>query len=379
MFRSIVHVLILALISFSPLSADESSKRVPEIDEILQRWRAQQEKVKTLYVEFRHVRTMALFLDDPPGVMVVHTEPPPETTVELSGKIWIDGNRWRADDIGPSYHQPSNRLVETRFVRLFDGNRDLINFDHKERTDKVFPTAMFYPTDTPDLGSLDRGSQFHIWLLNVLNHDPIHGVIRKKSWRSERQWSVINGHDCFPLVEQSKRSGVDFRYWVAPDFDFRVVRWEVDASDLLVRSDIQYERHPDLGWVPNAWDYVDNHKFPDGKLRLTKSEQYTVEKLVLNEPLPDDPFGYKVPAGTWVNDFTKNQEASKKYLAGDSGVERPILKQELARGARYTDLLNTESGEAGRPSREADLNWWFWGSILVFIVALGSYILQRRR
>lgn len=375
--RAFACAMIIGMGCSLSLRTAASADRVPTIEEVLQTWRLQHERVKTLRATIRHRRTLAKYFDDPRGTKGKPVGPPQEKTFELTGTFWIDGDRWRADDIGPGWHLPTFRMVETHYIHLFDGERALTLSDLKERGDQQFPVATFRPPNAKDLGSLGTGPTTLPWLLNYRNEHPIYAIIQAVDWKTDPMLAVIDGHKCFAIVAR-QTSGPSFRFWVCPDFDFRILRRELDAPDLQARDEMKYKPHAELGWVLDAWSFTVHRPSLEGKMTLMESEQYNVEQLSINETFPEDPFDYQVPEGTWVNDFTGDAKTSK-YIARANGEKRQILQQELARGAQYSDILKTQTGEAGRPMRDDDSNWWFWGSAAVFLIAFGIYIQRCRR
>jgi hypothetical protein len=164
-------------------------------------------------------------------------------------------------------------------------------------------------------------------------------------WHLTGEQTMVDGRICL-VVEYAKRMNPNTRYnvWVDPSRDFVVVRKDRAHSDgqPFVQLDIEYERHPDVGWVPVRW--VDNmfSGGADGTSHLFDASSYTVTAYEFNQPIDESVFAFEFPVGTEVSDH------GQTYLVTEDG-HRAVTDDEIVRGAQYTDWLATESGEALLP------------------------------
>jgi hypothetical protein len=164
--------------------------------------------------------------------------------------------------------------------------------------------------------------------------------------------------------------------WVDPQSDFCAVRLEMgraDQSVVFAQLDIEYEWDASEIWVPKRWTNL-VHGYLENRLVLERTSRFTVTEFALNPPIEDAAFQVKFPPGTEVMDYSG--ASARTYLVRESG-DRPILDEERLRGARYSDFVATETGDALKPPGDAALTWR-WLLVGLALAVLGWLALRRR-
>ncbi len=134
--------------------------------------------------------------------------------------------------------------------------------------------------------------------------------------------------------------GADFRETLYLDCerDFVVLRRTTAFRDeLRWQGDVSYKVDAEIGWIPNAWEYVfrageDRHVQESGRCRLINYE--------LNVEMADDEFDIEFPPSTRVFDDTK--EKLIQYVVMEDG--KPGRQIYDANGPTYEDLLQPAAG-----------------------------------
>jgi hypothetical protein len=169
---------------------------------------------------------------------------------------------------------------------------------------------------------------------------------------------VLNGRECVVVEESGRSESIATRvYFLDRVLNYCMIKMEVKIGDTVGNElNVDYAPHPICGFAPKSWRHIALHTATGETLR---TETASVTQISINEATDDSAFELDFPAGTVVSDNNRG----KQFIVRPDGSERDIVSDELRRGASYDDLLNTETGEAGR------INQSSWSQTrLVFIL-----------
>jgi len=131
-----------------------------------------------------------------------------------------------------------------------------------------------------------------------------------------------------------------------------------------------YEEHEDIGWAPQGWKYI--IATVDGNVRMQVDARIT--KYEFNTDIPNSTFEFEFPVGTAVNDG----RTGGRHIVREDDEIREVTRDELARGATYEDLLESESGQAllgnadstSGDDKSLTRPQILWGIVIVLLVVL---------
>ncbi len=162
-------------------------------------------------------------------------------------------------------------------------------------------------------------------------------------------------------------------YWISPDQDFAVTRY-ARTSDMLpghsAEFRVSYQRDAEYGWYPSTWRYVDGSTETPNEVR-----EGTLTSHALNVAVDPAAFDFEFPAGTLVRDTLTNEY----YLVRELGEKRIVTDAELRRGANYSDLLASETGQARTTTISPRYPpWLLWAAVTILAICAGLFWLRGR-
>jgi hypothetical protein len=344
-------------------AAETSSERNLDdvtIEEVLAAWHARQALVQSLHFTIRSTKVMPSLAEEP---------------LPLEQELFIDGMRYRYDSKGPLIHLDRGYQPRSHYLQLYDGTDSIFFQGVDAQEDRVHSFANVETAGHERYFSeAHNGAVSPIFFAYRISQpwflsDSVDG------WRLTGEQGIIDGRVCL-IVQYTKRRNPNsqsvYNVWVDPSRNFVIVRkYRIRANGQpFVQLDIEYESDPLVGWVPVHW--IDNIYYPgpDGNAQLFDASSYEVTDYEFNQPIDESVFEFTFPVGTEVRDH------GETYLVTDDG-NRIVTDDERERGARYTDWMVTESGEALLPPQPFPL--WRWISIVAVLCAGSWYFMRARR
>ncbi|MEX2175044.1 MAG: hypothetical protein WD872_11825 [Pirellulaceae bacterium] len=349
--RSICVAALLAVAS-PPLSAAEPI----QLADVLRVWRKRESAARTLRFDLvrEYVRAKGTLTG-------INEEQGTVTTLPESFKsdqrvvLVIDGVKMRYERIGDTWAPGIEAPAPETMIAVFDGARQKIVHERQQSDDRMFSQGWVRSEKRhPDAAN--------VHLSPIIRHfrptSPVFGVIGIDRLQVERQDEMVDGLRCVILKEALPDGLRARKYWVAPDREMGIVRYVGYFQDQVeTEAEVAFKRDPKLGWVPDRWRVA---SFVDGALVTSATTQVASEQL--NLAVAAATFDFTFPVGTQVND----RIAKRQYLVKPGRTNRVVLPIERTRGATYSELMQTNPGEAGRRAAGGE----GFGYMSIVIIAL---------
>lgn len=312
------------------------------LDQIEKAWKARGEKVRT--ADFRVHQASTQFKG---GLTALgypsaqeKTTPPTDVRSEWDGRFLLEGTKLRVDEGQAMWNGTEMASVRRTVLMDRDGRKSLEVGARPAPQGGISRDGSYTEATATNWRPLTR---------LVRGLDPGMRTFRIDDLVVTGVKSVVNGRACEQLV-QKLSAGDRMEYWLDPARDWVLVRESyVHSGVQQTQHDIEYERHPEGGWVPTGWDHRStaggNHPVSVSKTRVTA--------VAINQPIAPGEFTLTFPAGTQVLDSSE----PKKQVQG------------------YTVATETVV-EVGRPP---DRPWWVWGLVGGAAVVIVGTVVARRR
>lgn len=300
-------------------------------------------------------------------------------TLLRENEVVFDGDKVRRDRRGPDWVDGAECAQFVHYVELYDGERCLSYYGFDGKSDDVHPLQFVYPA-RGDRAGVFPGRLPSLWpVFHALRiQHPGFERFDAKTYRLLDREGTIDGRRCLILAEDVPPAGSTLTHyvWVDPEKNYSVVRTQSGArGTTLFQLDIDYTHDDASGlWVPSHWVHLYHAEVVGGGRVLQETATFTVTDYALNPPVDDATFTFEPPSGTSIQSYTSGER--EMSLMRDSGP-RAVTQDELQRGARYIDLLNTPSGEALRPP---GIHRWRWTWLALALAFAGfAWLFWRRR
>ncbi len=357
------------------------------IDDVRKAWEARQARVESAEFTWEVTEFIAAKSRVKPPFKGKSLEELPEedTTITRMVTVALSGRMLHYSYEGQFFSSSRGSTTEKRYVSVFDGevSKNFHDIEKEEHVESRYPRSGFIRKEAIhyDLGN---------WQLAPIQMtcrpcDAAMGGVDLERYEISPRLESLGDTTC--LIIKVKPSQVDpstlgeREIWLEPQTGFivrRIVQARQDAPPLFT-IDITYARNDACGWVPKAWKYFET----DGDGNTRTQVNAGVTKCKINAEIPRSMFEFDFPPGTAVVD----NRSGVRYIARAESEIREVTNEELARGAKYADLLSTESGMAlpnsdpapgddQRQGREAV--WWYLISAMV-VVAVAIWFVYRSR
>jgi hypothetical protein len=183
---------------------------------------------------------------------------------------------------------------------------------------------------------------------------------------------VVDGRPCAVLEERKPGGRMINRWFIDDGRGFAVLRYEVEVGgNTKIRVDLTYEDDATLGPVPKGWRTL----WFTGKGNLQWERTATVVARAVPFRPGEGEFELDFPAGAWVHDRIRGVS----YLVTSDGQERVVNDSELARGASYRDLLDSEEGLGGLPRPPRWREWVLTAAAALLVLSLTAAAVRKFR
>ncbi len=268
---------------------------LPTLDDVYHAWRRRQAMTETLSADTQILTNYAAHSFIVPGKKERQPIAPRSSrrtaTLRLS-----DAYRWRLDHRGEQFHRRFGQMLHFDVTRLCDGNQCvLIERPYKEIDDWTpkprtysFPRRFGHEQDWFDIALAPL-------LLHYRPYNVLHSPFVDVPYTVDPKWHTVDGQRCLVLRpgKDAPYSVRTYRYWVAPDKAYSVVRIERHLNDEVEWSfAINYVNRSNAAednlWQPSS--YQIRRMWSDQMIEFSK---VTVKKLTVNGAVDDSIFQYQ--------------------------------------------------------------------------------------
>lgn len=369
--------LFLASTALSSIATAQDVDRVT-MDDLVRAWTARHQQVRSgrfAWTETKWVRKGSLSAY---GVGLGGGEqqvvPAADTSFDYHNELVFDGERMRYERDGPTWHSDGNEFRDSRHLGVWDGGMgNVLRRERRFAHGEIYDFAW----------DLTQPPLFAFRLAFRMLHPQWYSLKPEEYTIVDRR-DVIDGRPCIImetspriLREKSDRGNRPWKstYWISPEQDFCVVRYTRGMHTLARPAEemnVSYKEDPHHGWRPAAWKRIDGSG--DTPVEIVDAR---VTDYALNIPVDAEHFVFEFPEDAWVRDMRSNES----YIARAGGERRLVTEAELLRGAKYEDLLETQSGQGATARLEAEGRrgkWVMWIAGAVLALAIGGYCAWKR-
>lgn len=290
-------------------------------ERVAREWDAREKLVRSARLKWTHVETTTKAGADAPEEM-----PDKDLVLKANRSLTLNEKLVRLEHDGQMWWGKTRTLESYVTVSTFDGKRYARTIlkcpivDHPEATitsadaAKDLRAAAILPIWYSLRGSLLIGQNLSI-----------------DGFTSTGKRVTVNSRPCHEFVRESRASGDKEQFFIDAERAYQVVR-SVSSTKGRIRlqTDIIYQPHELLGWVPASWEFV--WRIPKGDIGI--AVQCRMTECIVNPPVDTSEFAPVQPPGSRVADLTSGSEVQYGVLPdGTKGREikagRPISYSEL--------------------------------------------------
>ncbi len=280
------------------------------------------------------------------------TFPSEDVEAEVRMSLVIDEENFRFTVSGLQWDNRAEKMVDTMQVIAFDGQAYTLYNGVPDATDRVYKLAFVYGSKEKSIQEMGLVLPHYLPLFQAFRpaHDRFRGG-RVGEWNVLYQRQLLGEIPC--VVLESKAGPLVQQLWLDPDNDCSAVQWYVEMGGKAgLHSKIEYGLDGPERFIPQAWSTT---RVDTNSGELAESHDVTLESCILNEPVDPKVFRMEFPAGTLVTAYGKteypkpenvNPDPPLKFIARENGEQRVITPAETLSGAKYSQLVTTESGHA---------------------------------
>jgi hypothetical protein len=161
-----------------------------------------------------------------------------------------------------------------------------------------------------------------------------------ENWRVASSGIIVDGRNCVAL-DWSDAEKLE-RFYIDAERGHVIVRKESSTKNRIsFRQDINYKSDKEFGWIPFSWSAT-LHRASDAQVQ--SAGRAVLLEFAFNTEIPDTELDFQLPEGTEVQD----ERSGERYIVRKDKTKRHITEDELKRKPTFDQLLNSESGQAGR-------------------------------
>jgi hypothetical protein len=353
------------------------------IDEIVAAWKARHDAVNSVRFHVKETKVVPKGSTSGSRGRIKDDEgrpfPPKDLTLKAEWDVVISGDSYRFERFGDEWNRQGEKVIVEHYLDLSDGKRDLSFQGREERTNSLHSRAFNYPLTGKAALKEHAMEGSSAWLIfhTFRSQMSRFGPYDSTAWRLTPKLATIDGRRCLSLQNIKSAEVQAFNLlWVDPERNFIVLRHEVGHNEKIRwQMDFRYSLDEASGfWTPHDWTGEYYLEDGAGRPRLSEGFQCTVAGYELNPMIDASEFQFELPEGTEVMDYTGGGPTSSVSLITASG-HRPVTDDEKRRGARYSDLLQTSSGQA----LAVDEGGFAWTYVAAFAAVIGLIWAWKRR
>jgi hypothetical protein len=331
------------------------------VDDVVGAWKARQGRTKSAWfsfdeVEFIRARTVPNVPASQSGDRLV---PEDDVTVKRSSRLVVSDGMMRYSYRGEVFNPDMGGVRNMQYISVCDGEICKNFHQNLDGEQENFPLSGFIREDTVHYDFDNR----HIApvLINLRPCNEKMGGVDLSTYKVGVRTARVGAHTCIVVEPQTRSSKHrEMAYWIDPVRDFIIMRIECAKvgrpPDWSI--DIDYIENDDHGWIVSGWRVVSGTPS-----EIMQQLSVAVTGFGINESIADSEFRFDFPANTAVVD----NRSGERYIARENGEHRIVTDDELRRGAKYRDLVSTESGEAA--ASPEDIKRRFMVVVMVFLVS----------
>jgi beta-lactamase regulating signal transducer with metallopeptidase domain len=304
---------------------------VPTLERILAKWKARQERTKSLYFSWESRKFFGQAAKDRSQEKASLKQADPRS---CQMRLWIEEpDLLRVDSTPLATVKPSATVLALSTHSVANRTTELRVEEAGNATDSSI-ASISARRDQRRL--FDSWSTFWTLKALTLTFHPLDAFItggRSQQFRVVSENAVIDDLRCVELQKVNGGAVLE-RCWVDPARDDLTVAYEYQLSPRFrptnaIKISIQYQLDRVHGWVPVRWTY-------DGSSEVSEN---TVTKFTINERFPEETFTLKVAAGTVVFD----ERTLWQYRAAKDGSRSDLVKFDSPRSLAIEKVLETKS------------------------------------
>lgn len=370
--------VLMAVLSFGWHSAGADNApqkdRKATIKQIQAAWEVRQKKIKTARVKWKETHIYSAgFMSDMwkclgPRTTLINphnlTVPPQTTTLEVTGALVIDKDRYRYDYYMPAWSKKQQKMIATPCHAVTSRGRQ-VGFSPEGEGDKRYP----YGRVSTGRNHIDPGvPQLRAIAMSLTPLIPTLQVIYLSSYRIAAQQVLVKDIGCFELsIHYPGILPAYEKFYLDPAKDYNVVRHDNLSTDKTTQTlNVNYQQLNSGLWVPSSWKL--EVRRPSKATYLLEGE---VTDIVVNGKVDSATFSLDFPPGTLVNDSQKKQ----RYMVRSDGSKRVFQRSELADKdyQQLKEIVDAEYAQSRSVRRRVIAGVLLVGSIL----ALSWYLYRR--
>jgi hypothetical protein len=301
------------------LSVAQAQKSDPTVKLIASAWAKHQAAVKTIKLVWRQegtypgLRESLAALSVAKGGEAKPMEKSSPTTYETVFTLFLDGD---AFSMTTDVYDPRGLALNTGVAGIFTHEKSILKGGEYQY---YAPAAREGRRGFVKLGLAERfrdteRSDVRPVMFALRPLSPKLGSIDLTTYRVGAGRPSVNGISCL-LLEPTKVEAVRTSYWVDPARDYLILQSICARKQLTVTTDIEYDQHPALGWIPKRWDVVTTSR---NRPNSGSTIHAHVLKAIVNEPIAPAEFTLgNLPVGTDVRDNRSGRLIESRVLEPD--------------------------------------------------------------
>lgn len=332
---------------------------LPTGEEVLQAWKAREARFKTARIAWTEKHHFERGSDI--GIDARESTPDgkvfPNEAIDFESTVTavFDGDKYAVFRSGKQWHNQAEAVIPmihkyasdgTSFTRVWQfgeatpERHHVANISQKRKSPILFQDIVYFP-----MGIWCRPSPLVF--------------VSEECVPAAPQASSVAGRPCARIVWTHPQLG---QYWydADPEADCLPRHFHFGLRQMI---DIEYERR-DGEWFPVRWT---RNMLGHDRKTVVQTARAEVTKCEVNIPIGPSELDPEMPVGALVRDT--RARPSEVHLVTSSG-KRPVTPEELKRGATYSELASTPSGEAALPVSRNSWQWWHWAALAAAIVAI---------
>jgi len=353
-----------------------SSAPAVTIEQVRRAWQGRQDRVRSARVAWSEERFMAALPEKlrqaKLGGRLQPRFPDRDLTFKATGAMSLSGNMLRYVHAGKYWHPFVGELLDRTYTATFDGDKGQTHSTHDPPRPNDLPAVGFIKSERRHP---ERANDSLIpTLMTFRPYDANLGGVDVAQYAVSARAGAVEGVSCVLLEAKKWIDGMRMDFWLDPHREFVVLRAEKRITGQPYPHfviDVSYQKDASLGWIPSAWKYVNQGGGP----AVREQTMARVTRYEINVSIPRSEFQIVYPPGTIVRDLRTRED----YAVKENSEKRAITKEEIGRGAPYTEYFTTESGKAGLKggANRSHLPWALLGMAAVAATALAWWTRRR--